>query len=337
MRRVSIGLCLILLAVSWAGENPSGKLYQWVDNQGKVHYSDPVPAEAAEHERVIFDKSRVRKLEVVEKPKTAEELAREARLAELRAAERRLLEEQLARDQALLRTYRTEEDLELARKGQLDTIAARIKVLEANIKRQQALLEAKIQEAAEIERQGRQVPQGLMDAVASIRHQIEQHRHKIERELAAREELERKFALDLARFKNLKARLESGVNKTATTRPDSEPSSKQRVILSVAHCRQESDCDQAWQLARIYVQTHATTALFIDSDIVLHTEDPRQDQDISLTVARIKGKNGEDTLFLDVRCKLSGIGQRLCQSDKVREIRAGFATFIEEGLRSAAK
>ncbi|MFN3920453.1 MAG: DUF4124 domain-containing protein, partial [Methylohalobius sp.] len=319
-----VTLVLVCLALALpgplAGENPPAKLYQWVDKQGKVHYSDTIPAEAAEHERVIFDKSQVRKLEIVEKPKTAEELAREARLAELREAAKRLLEKQIAQDQALLRSYRNEEDLQLALKGQLDTIDTRIKVLEANVKRQQAQLDSKIREAAEIERQGRKVPQALIDTIAAIRHQIQQQQSKIAREIKAKEELQRKFAQDLARFQNLKARLQEGINKTATTRPDSEPSNKQRVILSLIHCRQEIDCNQAWQLARIYVQRHATTPLFIDSDTLLHTEDPHQDQDIALTVARIKGKDQEDTLFLDVRCKLSGVGQKLCHSDRVRQI-----------------
>lgn len=333
-----VWVCLALaLPGPLAGENPPAKLYQWVDKQGKVHYSDTIPAEAAEHERVIFDKSRVRKLEVMEKPKTAEELAREARLAELREAEKRLLEEQIAQDQALLRTYRNEEDLQLALKGQLDTIDTRLKVLEANIKRQQAQLDGKIREAAEIERQGRQVPQALIDTIAGIRHQIQQHQSKVAHEIKAKEELQRKFAQDLVRFQNLKARLQEGIKKTATTRPDSEPSNKQGIVLSLTHCRQDIDCNQAWQLARIYVQTHATTPLFIDSDTLLHTEDPQQDQDIALTVARIKGKDQEDTLFLDVRCKLSGVGQKLCHSDRVREIRAGFASFIHEGLRSTTQ
>lgn len=340
MKRLGILVCVCLalsLPGAWAGENPPAKLYQWTDKQGKVHYSDTIPAEAAEHERVIYDKSQVRKLEVVERPKTPEELAREARLAELREAEKRLLEEQLARDQALLRTYRNEEELQLALKGQLDTIDTRIQVLKANIKRQQTQLDGKIREAAEIERQGRRVPQGLIDAIAELRHQIQQHKLKVAHELKAKEELQRKFAQDLARFQNLKARLQEGVPNTPTTRPDSGPSSKQRVILSLADCRQNIDCDQAWQLARMYVQVHATTPLFIDSDILLYTEDPQQDQDIALTVARIKGKDRKDTLFLDVRCKLSGVGQKLCLSQRVREIRAGFARFIQEGLRSTAQ
>lgn len=340
MKRFGIPVFVCLawsLPGSWAGENPPAKLYQWVDKQGKVHYSDTIPAEAAEHERVIYDKSQVRKLEVVEKPKTPEELAREAKLAELREAEKRLLEEQMARDQALLRTYRNEEDLQLALKGQLDTIDTRVKVLKANVKRQQTQLDSKIREAAEIERQGRKVPQVLIDTIAGIHHQIQQHQLKIARELKAKEELQRKFAQDLARFQNLKARLQEGVKKTPTTRPDSEQSSKQRVILSLAHCQQNIDCHQAWQLARMYVQVHATTPLFIDGDTLLHTEDPHQDQDIALTVARIKGKDGKDTLFLDVRCKLSGVGQKLCHSERVREIRAGFAPFIQEGLRSTAQ
>jgi hypothetical protein len=324
-----------LVPLAWGGEPSPAKLYSWVDKEGKVHYSDTVPAEAAEHERVIYDKSRVRKLEVIAKPKTPEELAREARLAELREAQKRLLEEQIARDQALLRTYRTEEDLKLAFKGQLKTIATRIKVLEANLKRQQAQLDGKIQEAAEIERQGGQVPQSLREAIESQRRQIQQSRAKIAHELDTRAALERKFAQDLARFQTLKAGLEEGTPKTATTRPDSLQT--QEVILSAFPCRPGPECDKALELAKIYVQTHATTPLFIESETLLHTKDPQQDEDIALTVARIKGDAARETLFLDVRCKLSGAGQTLCQSERVRQIRAGFAEFIRQGLASTPK
>ncbi|GAB6066812.1 hypothetical protein JCM13664_01300 [Methylothermus subterraneus] len=336
MKRLPIPLLTGLILASpspWAGEG-SAKLYRWVDEQGKVHYSDTVPAEAAKHERVIYDKSRARKLEVVAKPKTPEELAREAQLAELREAEKRLLEEQLARDQALLRTYRNEEELQLAFNGQLDTITTRIKVLTANLKRLQAQLDRKIQEAAASERRQGKVPQALPEAIAAIRQQIQQLQAKIDRELNAQEELKRKFAQDLARFRNLKARLQEGGQQTATTRPDSQAAREQEIVLSVFQCRRNVDCEQAWQLAKMYLQAHATTPLLIASETLLHTDDPHQDQDIALTVARIQGKE-QDTLFLDVRCKLSGIGQALCQGERVREIRAGFANFIQTGLARA--
>ncbi len=336
MRSVRSALLLVtaFLAASPAGGNPAPRLYRWVDQQGKVHYSDTVPAEAIRHRRVVYDKKQLRKLKVVEKPKTREELARETRLAQLRREEKRLLEEQLAKDRALLRTYRSEEDLQLALQGQLNTIDARIRVLEANIQRLQSLLKQRIAKAAEIERNGRTVPESLAQDIASLRSQIRLSKTKIAHETQAKEALQRKFARDLERFRRLQAHFQQA-EAVATTRPDTRASAKQRIILSVAHCRPAVDCDRAWQLARIYVQTHATTPLFINSDTILHTQDPHRDEDIALTVARIRGK-GEDTLFLDVRCKLSTVGQELCHSEPVREMRAGFPAFIESGLKASS-
>ncbi|BCX82670.1 hypothetical protein MIT9_P2256 [Methylomarinovum caldicuralii] len=329
MYRIALLFLGIALAAPAFGEKDGARLYRWVDAHGKVHYSDTVPAEAARQRRIIYDKQQLRKLEVVDKPKTPEELAREAHLARLRREEKRLLEEQLARDRALLRTYRSEEDLQLARQGQLNTIDARIRVLKTNRRRLDALLQQKIHKAAQIERDGRKVPKALAGEIAAIRQQIRLTEEKIASERKSRETLERKFTQDLERFRRLRRHFQADA--VATTRPDSQPSAKQRVILSIAACRPRIDCERAWQLARIYVQTHATTPIFISSPAIIHTQDPRQDDDIALTVARIRGKE-KDTLFLDVRCKLSSVGQALCHSDKVRQLRAEFPPFIEAGL-----
>ncbi len=337
MVRIVLITLLLYLAGSLSALQAGGKMYRWVDNQGKVHYSDTLPEDAIRQEKVVYDKQRARKLAVIERAKTREELARETRLTDLRKEEKRLLSEQLARDRALLRTYRNEEDLQLALQGQLNTIDARIKVLGANINRQQTLLEGKIQQAAELERNGRQVPKPLINKIAAIRHQIHQLQLKITHEEQVKEQLKSKFVQDRERFRRLLAHFRDSKKKIATTRPDSKPSGKQRIILSVAQCKREVDCDRAWQLAGVYVQTHATTPLFIHSHTIIHTKDPRLDSDIALTVARIQSKSELDTLFLDVRCKLSSVGQELCRSDKVREIRLGFPAFIREALSSSSQ
>ncbi|HHJ39919.1 MAG: hypothetical protein AXA67_04355 [Methylothermaceae bacteria B42] len=322
----------VYTANAWA----EGKMYQWKDKDGNIHYSDTVPADESEHQRIIYDKSQMRRLKVVERAKTPEELAREMRLAQLRREEKKLLDEQLARDRALLRTYRNEEDLELALKGQLNTIDARIKVLSANIKRQYALLDAHIKKAADIERKGKKPPKSLIENIQATRRQIQQHQLKIAHENKAKELVRQKYAKDLQRFRRLMKQMQKGIKKTATTRPDTEPSSKQRVILSVVHCTENHDCGRAWQLARIYLKMHSSTPLYIDSENILHAHDPIKEDDIALTVARIHNDK-YDTLFLDVRCKLSTIGEEVCKSPKVREIRAGFVHFIREGLRSTAQ
>jgi len=312
-------------------------MYRWVDKQGKVHYSDTLPETAIPKEKIVYDKEHGRKIKVIEKAKSPEELAREARLRELRKEEKRLLAEQLTRDSALLRTYRNEEDLKLALQGQLKTIEARIRVLGTNISRHQSLLEDAVKQAATLERNGRRVPESLKNKIAAIRGQINEFQIQIEREEQLKETLEQKFAKDLERFRRLQEHYADSQKKTATTRPDSGPSDSRRIILSVVTCQRNLDCERAWQLARIYVQTHATTPLFISGHTIIHTKDPRLDKDIALTVARIMADSEQDILFLDVRCKLSSVGQDLCRSDKVREIRRGFPAFIREALRSSSK
>lgn len=331
---------ITLLLFSVVGASPlhaEGKMYRWVDKQGKVHYSDTLPETAIPQEKVVYDKEHGRKIKVIEKAKSPEELAREARLRELRKEEKRLLAEQLARDRALLRTYRNEEDLKLALQGQLNTIEARIRVLGTNISRHQSQLENAIQQAATMERNGRRVPASLKNKIAAIRNQINEFQTQIEREEQLKEKLEQKFVQDLERFRRLLEHYAESKKKTATTRPDSEPSDSQRIILSVVTCQRDVDCERAWQLARIYAQTHATTPLFINGHTIIHTKDPFLDEDIALTIARITGDSEHDILFLDVRCKLSSVGQDLCRSDKVREIRRGFPAFIREALRSSSK
>ncbi len=315
----------------------SKKMYKWVDKQGKVHYSDTLPEDATPQQKIVYDKKRARQIGVIEKAKTPQQLAREARLKELREEEKKLLAEQMARNRALLRTYRNEEDLNLALQGKIHTINSRITVLEANINRQQALLAAKIQQAAEIERNGRQPPKSLKNKIDSIRRKIHQLNVKIAREETAKQQLKVKFQQDLQRFRRLLQHFGESGKKVAVIRPDTEDMGKHKTILSIVHCKRNGECDRAWQLARIYVLTHASTPIFINSPTIIHTKDPRQDDDIALTVARIRDKSQTDTLFLDVRCKMSSLGQELCQSDKVREIRLGFPVFIKEALTSSAQ
>ncbi len=334
MKRIFLIILLCIPLECPSARETGGKLYRWVDAQGKVHYSDTLPQDAVREKKIVYDKQRARKIAVIEKAKSREELARDARLKALREEEKKLLAEQMARNRALLRTYRSEEDLQLAHQGQIHTIDSRIKVLEANIKRQQGILATHIQKAAEIERNGRQVPKSLKDRIDAIRRQIHQLRLKIAHEEAAKRQLDDKFRQDLQRFRRLLQHFSERGKKVAVTRPDTEASGQSRTILSIAHCKRHKDCDRAWQMARIYVQTHTSTPIFINSPTIIHTRDPRLDDDIALTVARIREKSGTDTLFLDVRCKRSSVGQELCGSNKVREIRLGFPAFIREALNS---
>ncbi len=99
--------------------------YKWVDENGKIHYGDKLPPEQVNKGSVQLDKNAIpiKRIEPAPTPEQrrakAEEEARQKELAR----ERDLLER---RDRALLATYTTESEIDLARKRALATIDAQV-------------------------------------------------------------------------------------------------------------------------------------------------------------------------------------------------------------------
>ena len=105
------------------------KLYRWVDKDGAVHYTDSVPPEYAELDRDILNKQGI-KVGDEEGAKTEEERAEEARLAAAEQAERDAKAAARRRDQILLDTYLSVEEIEMLRDPRVELLQARIRVTE---------------------------------------------------------------------------------------------------------------------------------------------------------------------------------------------------------------
>jgi hypothetical protein len=65
------------------------------------------------------------------------------------------------------------------------------------------------------------------------------------------------------------------------------------------------------------------------------TAEPAADSDLSLSVSKIDMGNNQQQLFLDIRCRQSSLGMELCASDKVRDIRTSFRSYIENAVTAA--
>jgi hypothetical protein len=96
--------------------------FRWVDEDGRVHYSDSVPAEKVRLGYKVYD-GEGRQISVVEAAKTESERIEAERQATLAA-------EQERRDRALLATFTSEEDLEVARDERLATLDSAILLAE---------------------------------------------------------------------------------------------------------------------------------------------------------------------------------------------------------------
>ena len=122
-------------------------MYKWTDDQGIVHYSDQMPADAVNKGGTVFDKQgrQIKKIDPTLTP--AQIKAKEAEDERLRQLAK-TQEEKSRRDIALTHSYTSEEEIDFARSRALLAIESQLKSAETYIadltKRQQELKRDKL-------------------------------------------------------------------------------------------------------------------------------------------------------------------------------------------------
>lgn len=304
---------LFTLGSANAADKPPGKLYRWVDEEGNVHYSDKLPPEQAQKSRDEISDRGVH-LGTVPPAKTPEEYAREQEEARLRAEHQRILEAQQAADKVLLRTFRTEDDLLLARDGKLASIDIMIKVTQGNIRRAQTKLTDLQARAATAERSGRAAPAQVMADIQATQRAIEEGYATIVRREGEKDAIRAASERDLKRFRELK-----------NLNLDKEIPGQHTLELSNIIVCEGTGCAAAWTRAEAFVRRHATTPLQIQGDNILMTGTPAEEGGVGIAVSRIQDKIAKRTvLFLDLYCRPTLAGQEFCASEKVTHIRRAF-------------
>ena len=104
---------------------------RWMDSQGNVHYTDRLPPEEAQRPRAKLN-PQAKPIEFVEGQKTQEQLDIARRLKQLRNDQQRILSEQRDSDMSLNRTYRSEDEMQVALQGKLNTMDSAKKIAESN-------------------------------------------------------------------------------------------------------------------------------------------------------------------------------------------------------------
>jgi hypothetical protein len=309
-------LVLLLLAFQPA----SARLYRWVDEAGIVHYSDKLPPSAVKKPHAKLDERGL----VVEKTgraKTPEEIAREEELRRLRKEQQRQLEEQKARDKVLLNTFRSEDDIILARDGKLATYDAQIRIAYTNIERLKAWLETQKKRAAALERKGRKIPDKLIKEIENTRHQIRTNYESILRQEKDKETIRRKYAADLTRFRELKELKSTGKDKKEEARRKHYDAIVETVII----CDDKVDCNRTWEKAKEYAREHATTRTYVDTRKMFMTQPPKSKKDLSISVSRLRPDPYKpEIIFMDVSCKKQAVSDTWCETEVAKTIRNAF-------------
>ena len=183
----------LLAAVALPAE---ARIYRWVDAQGKVHYSDTLPVRDAGRGNDVLSKDGV---VMHHHDSEAQKKAQEAATAAERVQQEVKLKQQ-RRDQALLATYTTPQEIDLARDRALDNYRLVIKSVQLRLNQVDANLAELRNRADGYTRANKPVPPYLgaellraQSDQASLTSEIQQNRQ-------AMEQTRVQYAADKTRF-----------------------------------------------------------------------------------------------------------------------------------------
>ena len=181
----------------------------WTNKEGVRECGNAVPPEFAQqaHEEKSASGMTIKR---TERSKTPEEIAaarvEQEALAKKQAEIAAIAHQQAAADKVLLATFSSEDDLVLARDGQMANVESQKKLAESRITKLQKSLDQLISKAADRERRGQRVPSEISKEIANLRGEIADQKNFIVAKDTDALKLKGKFEADLARFRELKAK-----------------------------------------------------------------------------------------------------------------------------------
>lgn len=204
MRLLPLVFAVLLVSATATAQ----KLYRWVDDQGVVHYGDSIPPEFANHDRSVLNQHGVA-VGFEEGEITPEERAADEQRAAEDQVRRTARAEANRRDNMLLETYLSVEDIEDLRDRRLELLESQIKVTElylTNLRKRLVTLqgEASGYKPYTQREDAPQVPENLAIDLSRTTASINTYEQMLSRTRQDQEALKSSFEKDIQRFKELK-------------------------------------------------------------------------------------------------------------------------------------
>ncbi len=190
------------LAVGAQGAVGAAKLYKWVDEKGQTHYTEAIPPEYKDKASTEIDK-RGRVL------RRNEAVAEQVRLSEEEAARKRAedkrIYEQKRRDTALLRTYTSEAEIDLARDRSLALPLQVLKGYEPRIKAAKQRLEGFRAQSEPFAKAGKPVPDALKEDISMAEKDVTMLEAEAKAKQQEIDHIREKYAAEKVRYRELTA------------------------------------------------------------------------------------------------------------------------------------
>ncbi len=200
---------LLLVLGAHGVEAQKKKLYRWTDEKGEVHYTDQLPPEAAKSARDQLNKEG-RAVDRVERALTPEERAAQLAEQERLAEAKRAADEKAKMDAVLTASYPTEADLARSFKERFDLLERSVESTQIGIKSQNKSLTDLLAHAADLERNGKPVPDSVVQSIGKTRLLMAGQSVILDKREAERVELRTEYDAILVRYRELAAAGDEG-------------------------------------------------------------------------------------------------------------------------------
>jgi chorismate mutase len=190
---------LVMLALLASALPAQATMYKWVDAQGKTHYSDTLPPQSLGRGNVELDKQGLA-IKRNAGALSAEQRQQQAQAQARKTQENVALTERKRRDSALLNTYTSPAEINLARDRNMEQARLIIKSNDARLTPLRATRAQLVQQIAGITRNQKSPPAHLTqarDANAAEIARLEQLQAQKNKEM---DETRAKFDADKARY-----------------------------------------------------------------------------------------------------------------------------------------
>lgn len=207
MRTVG-AILLVVAATALPSIGSAQKVYKWTDANGQVHYSETVPPEFANRDRVVLNDQGVHVGTEEGEITDAERAIADEREARAEA-DRKAREEIARRDRMLLETYISVADIEDLRNRRLELLESQIKLTEVylgNLRKRLVDLqgEASNYKPYTTREDAPQIPENLALDMSRTTASIALYEQTLARTRADQAALRNSFNEDIARFRELK-------------------------------------------------------------------------------------------------------------------------------------
>jgi len=216
-----------------------------------------------------------------------------------------------------LKSFRSIEDLALARDGKLATVDALIQVQRDGVRLELERLLALHEEAKGRKRSGQQESVNPRDEIVASELRIREGYASILGLEFRKEEIRQDFGRIMARFRRLRNLPETVVERQD---PESGP-----LLPYLVSCNGIEQCGQFWERALAYVRKHVDRGdeVLGAGLLIAFQRDEREDRRLNLTWIQ---KTPEEPvyLYLDLECKNRLTASLICANQAALDVRDGF-------------